>query len=215
MKIKKLFILLAAACFLPSFGQNMIDSLETSKKIKTLKKEFSTNKEILPSYELETLLALSYYPELAKAHIKFKHAKIKTTLNARPTFGSVLLREKKNRKYVIRINKRYLDSIIHFDNLSFNTKTALFGHEFAHIYDYQNRNFWGITSRLIAYSSKKSKAKFEKEIDAITIQRGLGWQLLEWSDYVLNKSDATKAYKTFKRAIYLTPNEIKLQLNRY
>ena len=214
MDLKKLFTITLTLITIQSFGQNLIDSLNISGKLDTLKSQFSNNKKLTPNYEVEILTALSYYPELSNTKIKFKEAKIKTTLNARPAPVSVLFRRKKKRKYVIRINSQFLDSVIHLSHISFNAKIGVFGHEFAHIYDYQNRNIWGIASRLIAYSSKKSKSDFEKEIDTFTIQRGLGWQLYEWSNYVLNTSNATKAYKEFKRLTYLTPEEIKSALNK-
>jgi len=57
--------------------------------------------------------------------------------------------------------------------------------------------------------SKKSKRKFEYEIDSLTIVHGAGWQLYEWSYFVLNLSKASEDYKNFKREIYMKPEEIE------
>jgi hypothetical protein len=67
--------------------------------------------------------------------------------------------------------------------------------------------------RLFSYSNKKSKAKFEKEIDLATVQIGLGWQLHDWAKYVLEYSKASVKYKAFKQAIYLTPLDIAEAIN--
>jgi len=185
-----------------------IDSTIYSSKLDSFKATLSRNKTILPEYELATYIALSYYPELINSRISFKKAKIKTTLNARPSVGSLLFRSKKDRNYVIRINKEIKDSVIHFNAIPFNAKVGLLGHEFGHILDYKDKTIFQVTKRLLAYSSKKSKAKFEKEIDAITIEKGLGWQLYAWASYVLNESNASIKYKTFKSDTYMTPSQI-------
>jgi hypothetical protein len=121
----------------------------------------------------------------------------------------LIFRKKSKRKYVVRINNSAKDSIVILDSVPFNASIGLFGHEFNHFVDYSTRNIFGVIGRLIAYSSKKSKEKFEKEIDVMTINRGLGWQLYDWASFVLNESNATEEYKDFKRLIYLEPDEIK------
>lgn len=193
-------------------GQKLIDSLEAAGRLDSLKIYFSKNKKIKTTYDLEIFTALSYYPELANTRITIKNAKIKTTLNARPTILSTFVRKRSKRKYVIRINNKKLDSIIQFKDISFNAKVGVLGHEFAHIYDYNKRSFFGIIKRFFAYTTAKSKSRFEKEIDSITIERGLGYKLLEWANYVLHESNATESYKQFKKDTYLTPEEIRLKL---
>ena len=178
----------------------------------SLKNEFSVNKTIPVLYELEILKALSYYPELMDVEIQFKVQKIKTTLNTRPKLGSLLFRRKSKRKYVIRIDESTAPEKVTLREANFNAKIGVFGHEFYHIIDYSKKGFFGVFARGLAYGSNKSKEKFEKEIDSNTIKRGLGWQLYEWSNYVLNESNGTEKYKTFKRKIYLEPNEIKNEL---
>lgn len=195
--------------FCQSNGQiEVMDSSTYLSKLDSIKLKFSQNKTVLNEYELVTFIALSYYPELMGSRINFKKAKIKTTLNARPTLGSLLFRSKKDRNYVIRINQEIQDSVINFNAIPFNAKVGLLGHEFGHILDYKDKTIFQVTKRLLAYSSKKTKAKFEKEIDMITIKKGLGWQLYAWANYVLNQSNAAMKYKVFKKEIYLTPLQI-------
>lgn len=159
--------------------------------------------------ELPMLIALDHFPELKAKQIIFKERKINTTLNARPTVISLLFSKRTNRTYVIRINTNQHDSIIQLCNVPFNAKIGLFAHEISHFEDYQKRSFFGVLGRGLAYSNKKAKAKFEKEIDLSTIQHGLGWQLYDWSDFVLNQSKASNAYKAFKAETYMKPHEIK------
>jgi len=63
--------------------------------------------------------------------------------------------------------------------------------------------------RGLDYLHHNSKARFEKTIDRMTIQAGLGKYLHKWAYFALNESDATEQYKEFKRKIYLEPDEIK------
>lgn len=215
--LRNLITILLLVCFHYGFNQTQIkkiDSLNYSYQLDSLKAEYSINKTILTKYELATYIALSYFPELKDAKIVFKSAKIKTTLNARPSIGSLLFRSKKNRKYVIRINNQIKDSLIDFRLIPFNAIIGLLGHEFSHIKDYSKKNIFQIIGRLLSYSSKKSKAKFEKEIDQLTIETGLGWQLYDWSKFVLEESNANMKYKKFKKEIYLTPAEISNFINK-
>ncbi|MBE9468064.1 MAG: hypothetical protein IMY72_07055 [Bacteroidetes bacterium] len=196
------------------FSQNKIEQkrnvdVRDSIFIDSLKKVYCYNKKIPLKYEGPIYLALSYFPELDSSKIVFKRARIKTTLNARPTVTSLIFNKKTKRKYIVRINTSIKDSVISIDSIPLNAMIGLYGHEFSHFVDYRNKNIFGVLSRLIDYVSKKSKEKFEKEIDTNTINRGLGWQLYDWSYYVLYNSNGTKKYKYFKRRIYLEPEEIK------
>lgn len=186
-----------------------LDSLFYAQKLDSLKQEGFLPNPIDSAYELAAFVALSYYPELKNTQIEFKEQKLRTTCNARPTIGSTLFRKRAHRKYIIRINNSLTDSVIQLKNAPLNAQIGLFGHELAHIRDYENRNIFQIMDRLFSRFSKKQLANFEKEIDSMTITNGLGWQLFDWSDFVLNKSCASAKYKKFKQEIYLQPNEIK------
>jgi hypothetical protein len=211
--MKLIFLLLIGTFSYYCFGQNygqirIIDSLSYSSITDSLKNLYGYNKKIPAEFDLPILLALSYYPELDSSCIIFKKSKIKTTLNTRPTIYSILFLPKTKRKYVIRINNNLKDSIITLNEVPFNAEIGLFGHEINHIIDFRSKGLFGIIYRLISYTNNESKEKFEKEIDKGTIYRGLGWQLYDWSYFVLNGSDAKKKYKEFKKMIYLEPDEI-------
>lgn len=212
MKTRLTILLLSLSCC--CVAQSDTEQLRSthvidSGSIDSLKNVYGYNKVIPVQFEIPIYVALSHYPELDSTKIEFKKARIKTTLNARPTLGSLLFRKKSKRKYIVRINSTLKDSNIVLDSVPLNATIGLFGHEFNHFVDYSTKNIFGVIARLIAYSSKKSKEKFEKEIDLMTINRGLGWELYDWSYYVLNESVATEKYKKFKRRIYLEPEEIE------
>ena len=185
-----------ADCFIPK------DSILLFKEL------FGKNKVIPSELETPILYALSFFPELSEAHIQFKQKKIKTTMNARPTFGSMLFRKSSNYSYVVRINTRQIDSVIQVKDIPVNALVGVFGHEFCHFIDYHIHKKKHLVKRAFDYGSKKRKASFEKEIDRMTISRGLGCYLYKWSSFVLFESNAKASYKSFKQTTYLQPHEI-------
>jgi hypothetical protein len=188
----------------PKSFDSLTIAANASKYTTNLSNKYTVPKE----HELAIAVALSYYPELADTKIKFKYQKINTTLNARPTVISLLFSKREDRIYILRLNNSSKDSVISVSNVPFNAKIGLFAHEFSHFTDYSKKSVFGIIGRGISYTSKKSKASFEKEIDLKTIQRGLGWQLYDWSYFVLNVSTADMKYKEFKKETYMTPESI-------
>jgi hypothetical protein len=181
----------------------------------SLKENLCENKELLNEFELQTLIALSYFPELNTRRIKFKEAKINSTMSARPTVISLLTRKSNKRKYVIRVTNRKADSTVRLQSASFNAQVGVIGHELSHISDYNNRNITGIIKRLFQYRKIETKEVFEKEIDSITVYHGLGWQLYDWSHFVLNESKASLDYLDYKRKVYQEPAEIEILISNY
>ena len=192
-----------------------LDSVEFASKLDSIRKKCSYNKTFIPRFEFEILSTLSYFPELDSTKIIFKEApNIKASLNARPKVGSILFRRRSRRIYVIRIKPATDDSIATIEKVGFNGAVGVLGHELNHIVDYSDRGFFGILGRLFSYTNKKGKRKYEAEIDQMTIKKGLGWQLYDWEDYVLNESDAKVKYKAYKLEIYYTPEEIISLISR-
>ena len=185
-----------------------LDSTDFASKLDSLRETCSYRKTFLPQFETEIISALSYYPELDSTRIIFKEAKIKASLNARPTIGSLLFRRRKNRTYVIRIKPNTGDSVATLDQVGFNGAVGVLGHELNHIVDYSNRGIFRIIARLFNYTNKKGKRRYEGEIDRMTVLKGLGWQLYDWGYYVLNKSKAKAKYKAYKKSVYISPEEL-------
>lgn len=190
-----------------------IDSLSSSKNIKSLQDSFGTNKFIIPKFKLQCLVALSYFPSLKNTHIDFVYSNINTTMQCKPTVNSVI-KNNTNREYVITINNNASFEGVLLSEVPFNAQIGVIGHELSHIIDYESQNTKGIINRGFDYLSEDTKKEFEYYIDSLTITIGLGWQLYDWADFVLNKSKASSEYKDFKRRIYLTPEMILNQINK-
>lgn len=159
-------------------------------------------------YKLQWLIALSYYPELHNKKFTVKYRRLRTTMSCRPKIRSLL---RKKKEYNICINKKKHFKGILLKDVPFNAQIGVIGHELAHIDDYENKNSLKIIGTGLHYLGHKGKKKLEQKIDLLTIQKGLGWQLYDWSNYAINQSNATDKYKKFKRSTYLKPDPSKLK----
>lgn len=164
------------------FHQDNISKNEGAK----LKSECSNNKTIPKDFENQTLIALSYFPELKDIKIKFRLKNRTTPLATRPSLFS-MFRSAKKRTYIITISKQstsYLDAIT-LKNLNYNAQIGVIGHELCHVSDYLNKGFckmWNVV--WIEIFSKKKVDTFEYNTDLNCINHGLGYQLLDWSTNV-------------------------------
>ncbi len=193
----------------------MITPMEITESKDSLLRLYSRNKEIPKEYQLQFLAALSFYPELKHTHITFKRTKIKTTLNVRPTFFSLLFHKKENRRYVIRINDDPKRSEVLIHQVPFNAQVGLLGHELAHIIDYQDLGLIGMIKRGLGYMNKDYRKEYENAIDVATIKIGLGWQLLDWSNFIQNHPDIDEDYKKYKKENYLGGNSITEMIKEF
>ncbi|MFR9523578.1 MAG: hypothetical protein SNH94_03295 [Rikenellaceae bacterium] len=162
----------------PELTANEVDSLLTA---------VGANKIFVEEFLHPTLIALSFYPELAQTQIEFKYSNEATTMAARPKPTSMLW----GRRYIVAINNCEDFEGIKLEEVPFNAQIGIIGHELAHIADYQNHNFFGVMGILFRYSNKKRKPLFEHEIDRATIERGLGWQLYDWAEYSLSSQSSS------------------------
>lgn len=150
-----------------------------------LKEKYSINKKIPKKYEMQVLYALSYFPELAQTKIRFKIKKSKGGIIAtRPTVGSIL-RSSSKRSYIVIINDstegRRLPT---FSNGGVNGQVGILGHEFCHIIYFQNKSGFGLMGIAIGHVSRKYMDHFENKTDSMDIERGLGYQLIDWNLYL-------------------------------
>ncbi len=170
------------------------------------------NIKLTKGYELVALLALQHYPDLMDVDIEFKYTNFNTTMACRPKGWTALKR--KDRAYRIYINKRKDFEGIYLEDVPFNAQVGVFGHELAHIVDYESRGRAGLLGRALDYLTKKSKSAFEKQVDRLSIERGLAWQCLDFVNYVHLDSQASEDYKAFKAEIYLEAQEIEAYMNQ-
>lgn len=191
--------------------ERYIDSINFMTYADSIQSQFDLD-IVNPDYKLAAIAALSFYPELIDSKIVFKDRKTTSSSNARPNIFSCFFKKRHKRKYIISMNIDNRDSILKINNLSFNAKVGLIGHELAHVFDYSQSNIFRLIGRLFSYAFKNKRQAYEKETDSQTIARGMGWQLYDWSTFVLYESCATEKYKSFKKQYYLKPEEIKKKI---
>ena len=182
--------------------EDFIEDLENLKEV------FGENKKIPSDYELQSLLALSRYPELKEEKIEFVYATGSYTMAARPKITSVFTWGRKKRTYQIFINTISHKGGLLLSEVPFNEQVGVIGHELAHILYYTKRSALRIILDGIAYSSKKFRSKFEKDTDIVAIHRGFGWQIYAFSNRVLSEKKIPEEYKKYKRKIYLSPEAV-------
>ena len=170
-----------------------------SQQIDTLRAQFTNNKFFYEKYELQILIALSFFPEL------------KNTMAARPK-GIELFKGKGTRHYIIYIND-FPSVKLSPDSVSFNAQVGIIGHELAHIVNYEQISSLKILYVGLSYFNKKFKAKFERATDQRTIEHGLLWQCYDFALYVHNSKNTPAEYITYKKQFYMSPEEIKEQVN--
>ncbi|MEO5649613.1 MAG: hypothetical protein ABIR03_06775 [Ginsengibacter sp.] len=159
------------------------------------------------------MLALSYFPELVNARIRFKFSSINST--ARTTLSLVSIFKKIDKQYIIYINDDIKRTGVLLNQAPFDAQVALIAHELSHAIDFKSRSFLDLLWWAVNYTVVKQQTKIEKEADETTIARGLGWELYDWADFVLNHSTANKHYLKIKKTKYLLPDEILFYMIKY
>ena len=156
--------------------------------------------------------ALAYYPQLEEINIEFRFKKNikKSTMQARPTFGS-FFKSKKNRNYVILISEKF--KIADKEFLTRHIPDAIFigwiGHELGHIMDYQDRTKGNLIWFGLKYLfSENSIIEAERCADSFAVAQGMEDYILKTKDFILNHADITPSYKERIVKYYLSPEEI-------
>lgn len=186
-----------------------IDRDNQISKLNELFIKFGQNKSVPEELETEFYTALKYYPEFRNVKIKVKRKNIKTTMQCRPRFD-YFLHKKENRTYLIFVdNKKENNNGVLFEELPFNAKVGVFGHELAHVSDYNTKNSLSIIAMGIKYLNSDHREVIEHHVDNIAITKGLGYQINDFSKYIFEESDASKDYLNYKKRFYFQPRQIK------
>ncbi len=162
--------------------------------------------------EVEVKKALAYYPQLDNTRIEFKFKKNikKSTMQARPTFGS-FFRIRKNTKYVILISETFKISDKEFmtRHIPSDIFIGWIGHELGHIMDYQNRSKLNLIWFGIKYLlSDNHIVEAERAADSFAVAFGMEDYILKTKDFILNHAEITQSYKDRIQKYYLSPEEI-------
>lgn len=200
------FIILFVTLLFFSLNCNAQEIHPSNSKTDSLEKKYGKQKIIIPAYKLPILNALSHYPELQDIVIIFKETNMESTGKTTILFPTIFCKSK--RKYIIYINKNSARTGFILKDLNSSEQEAVFGHELAHVVNFNTRSFMGMLFWGITYLNKNKRVNIERSTDISTIDHGLRKELLEWSNFVLNSPLTTNAYKKMRRRYYLVPEEI-------
>ncbi|HLT33634.1 MAG TPA: hypothetical protein VKZ98_07590 [Aquaticitalea sp.] len=169
------------------------------------------------SIDNEINTALNYFPELKDTHIEFRFKKNikKSTMQARPTFGS-FFRSKKNRRYVILISETIKIADKNFLTVQIPSEILIgwIGHELGHIADYQDRGNLNLIWFGLKYLfSENYIVEAERAADTYAVSHGMESYILKTKDFILNNADITQTYKLRIQKYYLSPEEIMVIVN--
>lgn len=182
-------------------AQSVVNSkVKRYNKIGRLRVDTTFNQAYLNNF----LIPYQKFSDLHNCRITIKNKNLNTTMAARPRFFSLLL-GKKNRRYLILVNKNEAFKGVLLKDVPTDAGIGLFAHELMHIRDYESRKVTGVMQRGVQYLSRKGKTKVEHYTDSLTIAAGFGQNLYRWAVYVLHDSDACDEYKSFKSEVYMTP----------
>lgn len=196
--------------------QKLFREKDETLHLDSLRTEYGINKVIPEEYELEILIALSYYPDLKDITIAFIPKRLKTTMATRPRMDAIYQTRDK-RTYRIFINN-FIESNngINYDDVPFNARIGLIGHELGHVVDYMKKSMIRVIGNGVAYVLNSHYRKtFEANVDQITIEHGLGWQLYAFSYFVFNHVDIAEDYLEFKKNNYPNPERYEEWLRDY
>lgn len=183
--------------------------------------EYGKNKKFIPQFTLQTLIALSYYPELKNTHIRFIYKPTHSPLTTRPTFPSILFKKSK-RRFTVTISDSTMKKlmVILLRRADFNAQIGILGHEMGHASDFSKRSIFSLAGSGINHVfSSRYIDRFEYRTDSICIAHGLGYQLLSWSSFV-RKNMNTKNWEgadnvnvpVMTRERYMNPSTIRKRI---
>ena len=174
---------------------------------------FMPKTHIIPNeIKNEVTTALAYYPELKNTKIEFKFKKNikKSTMQARPKFGS-FFKSKKNREYVILISEKFKITGKEFSTRDIPKDIFIgwIGHELGHIMDYESRNKSNLLWFGLKYVfSENHIMEAERAADKFAIAHNMEYYILKTKNFILNNADISESYKNRIKKYYLSPEEI-------
>lgn len=185
--------------------------LEQRNNYDALLSEFGSNKQLPNGFELQTLLALSHYPELRGTKINFIVDDVSIPLSSRPLWSS-MLRSAENRTYLIIIDNELEGprEALLLKNQPFNAQIGIIGHELAHTAYYLNRSFLGIAGNALCQLTD-CRITFERATDRRLIDYGLGWQRFDHATFIRSRisQDLVSAFTAEGGSgAYMSPAEI-------
>ncbi len=185
----------------------------TPAQIDSIERRFGSSVVIIPEYRTQIFTALAHYPDLVGVEISFEYSEEATTMASRPKVASLFSGK---RHYRILVNNKQDFEGILLKDVPAEAQVGIIGHEIAHIAMYESRNWLGMVQIGAMFIDDEGKRALERATDKHTIERGLGWQLLEWAKFSMyDSAKASESYKAFKRRTYMNPDEIMQSMKQY
>jgi len=149
-----------------------------------LLQQYGPNKQLPAGFQLQALIALSYFPELKNTHIRFIVKPAFSLLQTRPEVHGIFNRQTRLFTITISDSTYWKLEPIKLAAMNFNAQIGVIGHELSHVSDFISRNFISLVMSGVKHLSTKYIDRFEYRTDSICIAHGLGYQLLAWSTFV-------------------------------
>jgi len=174
---------------------------------------FAQNKNIPDEIRKVTLVALSHYPELVDVEIDFELLdNIRgSVMQAQPKIGSLLFNKKSNRKYRVKISRHLEldDEWMPIEEVPDNVLLGWIGHELGHVMDYLERGRFNMMAFGVRYVTSNSfVTRAEITADSYAVAVGLGNNLVDTKNFILNNDRLPEAYRNKIRDLYMSPGEI-------
>lgn len=181
-----------------------------------LEKNYGKNKKMPPSYKKQILYALSYFPELIDTKIEFQIKKSSGgIISTRPSIGSLLKKSSKRTYIVVIYDSTEGRTLPTFSNCDLSGQVGILGHELCHIVDFNHRTGLSLMGLGVSHISRGFMDRFEYNTDSINIERGLGYQLLAWKQYLdkgfkdMRAHDPLPSQKSVPHERYMTVEQIQ------
>lgn len=157
--------------------------------------------------------ALSYYPDLAETHIKFRWGRFtrRSFMLARPIISSIL-RSKEKRQYQIIMKKRFFIKNKQFANgrIPSDVIVGWLGHELGHVLDYRDKSAVNLTWFGVQYYFCDSFIKkAEITADKNAVERGLIKELIQAKEFSRNDTYFPKSYIEKLKHLYPSIAQIR------
>jgi hypothetical protein len=171
---------------------------------------FFINKDFDSLILIPAMSAIRSYEELRNTHIEFRYKNIRTLMAARPS-ADFILKKRENRKYIVVVCTDHENSCHQtIRNMSPESRAGILGHEFSHILTYENKSGLGMIGHAVHYAFHKKS--IERKTDRITIERGLGKEILSFNHHIRECNFLSKRYLKRKNKNYLSVTEIETLL---
>lgn len=151
---KSYFLFLNILVSIQLFSQSILTKLPSEVNSDSLIELYGKNKHFIPQFQLQSLIALSFYPELKNTKISFMLADKESVAKTTVTFFSLL--NTTNKHFIIYINSNKRRTGMLLLDTPFDAQVGAIGHELAHVSNFNKKNLPGMVWWAIKYLLRKT-----------------------------------------------------------